>query len=687
MPAQPVSYPTKTNTFVAVTPSGFALDFLIRLTHGLYFLAKQMNRKTKTGSRKQDDDILDLMTPSILPGPRSSSQPRAKQSRPKPPLKAASATTSSRSALPRERHTGLRTTSSSTDHVLQAMQLDTERARVGSPGTPSGSSDAAPPGRAAKAGSDEAELQDLALDEATRQRILSTKADSLKRKKALMRARAVDRIARETRKLDPIFLKPSESLYVEEDENLKNTVAELFVVGLSKASRAHTSLKRWATWVKENAFRFKAGLNIAKYPKRGVLFEFFQHLHLQDSADSKGTGPANVRKGLRNAVLLLGAAIDLAVLDDTLIIAVAGIPEAKAQAHGLVDKATMSAFHQANGELIASGLRPTVAKEGEKTGFKWGPSPEWFISESEFWPDGGLNEIGLFIARAIAMKSIWNQRSIEFLCTQVMEVHDRDGDKPPFCRIYCDGSKGNRGVQDAKPYQSYVPLIGILPGSEVWMVAFAKSCLNQGPFVLRSFRAQTFHQGDPRYALKWTSGQEHDHTVMSETHLQTSWFSIMSFASSLPQKEMKERHMTPYATRMLGVTVGRYLRYPIETLNELGRWKPIEVSLSSGASRSQAPVTSEANGYSRDAGEAVELDCRIQWITDARRILKPFLDGSRDLPVDLFDMSVFAAAGSATSSANGAEHSSDATETESASVLMSTDSDDETWEDETEDMS
>ena len=89
-------------------------------------------------------------------------------------------------------------------------------------------------------------------------------------------------------------------------------------------------------------------------------------------------------------------------------------------------------------------------------------------------------------------------------------------------------------------------------------------------------------------------------------------------------------------------------------------------------------MTSEANGYSQEAGQSVEVDCRIQWITDARRILTPFLNGQRDLPVDLFDMSVFAAAGSRTSPANGAEHSVDSTETELDSLLTLEDSDDDT---------
>ena len=241
-------------------------------------------------------------------------------------------------------------------------------------------------------------------------------------------------------------------------------------------------------------------------------------------------------------------------------------------------------------------------------------------------------------------------------------------------------------MQDIKPYESLVPLIGIHPASESWMLDFAKACPNQGPFVLRAFLAKTYHQGDPRYAIKWTPGQEHTHKCMSETHLEKSWYAVMSFASSLCEKEMKDQHMTPYASRMLGVTVGRYLRYPIGTINELGRWAPIEVPLSSGASRSQAPVTSEANGYSHEAGESVELDCRIQWITDARWIFTPFLNGQRDLPDDLFDMSVFAAAGSTTSPANGAEHSVDSTETELASLLTLEDSDDDTAADDAAEM-
>merc|ERR1712070_156379 len=81
-----------------------------------------------------------------------------------------------------------------------------------------------------------------------------------------------------------------------------------------------------------------------------------------------------------------------------------------------------------------------------------------------------------------------------------------------------------------------------------------------------------------------------------------------------------------------------------------GRWKPIEVSLSSGAKKSKRPVNSMANGYSRSAGEVVELSYRIQWITDARRVLAPFLSDTQDLPSDLFDMTVFAEAGIASES-------------------------------------
>ena len=90
------------------------------------------------------------------------------------------------------------------------------------------------------------------------------------------------------------------------------------------------------------------------------MFEFFSDLHLHQPANSKGTGPGNVRKGLRNAVKFLNAAIDLTVLDDEIVIAAAGVPETKAQSTS-VDKATMSVFHQVNAELIAGGLKPTVA--------------------------------------------------------------------------------------------------------------------------------------------------------------------------------------------------------------------------------------------------------------------------------------------------------------------------------------
>ena len=72
----------------------------------------------------------------------------------------------------------------------------------------------------------------------------------------------------------------------------------------------------------------------------------------------------------------------------------------------------MSVFHQVIAELIAGGLKSTVAQEGDSIGLTWGPSPTWLIAETSFWPDGGLSAIGLFTARALAIKSnCWALRS------------------------------------------------------------------------------------------------------------------------------------------------------------------------------------------------------------------------------------------------------------------------------------
>ena len=129
-------------------------------------------------------------------------------------------------------------------------------------------------------------------------------------------------------------------------------------------------------------------------PSRAVLFEFFTDLQLSQAAESKGTGPANVRKGLRNAVQYLNLSILQEDLDSAVIKAVAGRPESKGQS-ATVDKATMSAFHQVNMELIGAGLTPSVATEGESAGFTWGTSPSWKLAPAAHWPEGGLSPQGV----------------------------------------------------------------------------------------------------------------------------------------------------------------------------------------------------------------------------------------------------------------------------------------------------
>ena len=612
------------------------------------------------------DEILDLMVLDIFPD-ASSREPAPKRPKVMSSLTASTLTASAPgelSSLSAAAPSPATSTVTLEDPILNQM-------------TPVVSSKKSASSASGTLSTDAAILAELPyVSEGIRRRILETTPDSQMRQTNMQRVRIANRVARcVLQEVDPIFLEPRANPFKDETSNISGFVSELFLIGSSKIARACTSLLRWTRWVEDNAHRFTLGRKIADKPSRAVLFEFFSDLQLSQSADSKGTGPTNVRKGLRNAVQYLNLSILLEDLDSAVIKAVAGRPESKGQS-ATVDKATMSAFHQVNMELIGAGLTPSVATEGESAGFTWGTSPSWKIAPEAHWPEGGLSTQGLFTAQALAVKSIWNQRSIEFLGTRVLEVVDRDGDKPPYCRIRCDGAKGKHGTHNNEPYESFVPLIGILEASEEWMVPFAKQCVGL-PFVLRAFKAECHFSGDPRRANKWVSG-EGAFRCMTDAHLNKSWYAIMSCASGLSAEEMKRLHLTPYATRMLGVTVGRFLRYPLEAINELGRWKPLEVSLSSGATKAKRPVNSMANGYSRSAGEAVELSYRIKWIMDARRVLGPFLSGTQDLPSDLFDMTIFAEAGIASESAPDKDNKTADVSADLASLtLVEDDGDDE----------
>ena len=400
--------------------------------------------------------------------------------------------------------------------------------------------------------------------------------------------------------------------------------------------------------------------DIVEMPSTGAAMCFLIHVHDQQKDCSRFTAASNARKALRNARIFFHLGPSLEIWDSDSVKQMAKQPDDLA-ADDTRD-AKMGPLHQVALETLAlpgtvlvdrratpartfMTLKPRQSTLFTPTGGVALVNSMTQTSQDErrlfeihgTFPEEGVDTMGLHMIRLHALRCIWNTRNVEMHRTMIEEVVPRSETQAPYAKIKFLAKNG-------KLIRSWVPLIGLVQGSESWMVPLAEAWCGH-KFLIPKFAPTP--KGDVRatYAIPATI------KLGTVTEFTSVWFSIWQIIQDTTQAAIRKLDLLEYAPRHLLVTFARLEGYPLSKRYELGRWAiplaHVLADVSSISDRAKSRLkkarTIMPNDYSRAVGDHAELTIRTEVVEHLQRNMAPYTDGTKEWPADFtewFDFSL-----------------------------------------------
>ena len=448
---------------------------------------------------------------------------------------------------------------------------------------------------------------------------------------------------------------------IREESDRYHTIAQTWfedIKSTDKLTRARADWLRYKEFAEESKDRFTN--DIVAAPSSGAALCFLIHIHDKQKDCSRFTAASNARKALRNAQRFFQLGPSLEIWDSDSVRQMAKQPD-DLSAEDTKD-AKMGPLHQVAVEALA--LPGTVLVDRRETPARTfitlRPRPSQLLTPTGgvdldntttqtpqdvrrlfeihgTFPAEGVDTMGLHMIRLHALRSIWATRNIELHRTTIEEVVPRSATRAPYAKISFLAKNG-------KIIRSWVPLIGVVPASESWMVPLAQAWRGHG-FLVPNFKPSP--RGDVRatYAIPATIeiGEVRDFTSV--------WFYIWQIIHNTTRAEISNLDLLEYAPRHLLVTFARLEGYPLSKRYELGRWAiPLahllaDVTSISQNARKRLRKSRQLmpNDYSRAAGDDAELTIRTEVVEHLQRNMTSYTDGTHDWPVEFkewFDFSL-----------------------------------------------